>query len=144
MIQFLASLAILQQDENRLICTIFFNLSWCKSAYSSTRPGANQPILQLVLVQISQYFNSSMLAYSYASSCLRFNYVCTLHFLQIENAVVCLFICTLFTVFACIHTYLMLYSVHIFLDTLLRIFCSDQPKEINRENCFLYCLAHLF
>ena len=37
------------------ICTLFFNSSWCKSAYSSTCPGANQLILQLVLVQNSRH-----------------------------------------------------------------------------------------
>ena len=47
------------QLQNRLICTLFFSSSWCKSAYSSIRPGANQPIIQLALVQISLFFNSS-------------------------------------------------------------------------------------
>ena len=39
-LQFLVALAILHKDElkNRLICTLFFNSSWCKSAYSSNRP----------------------------------------------------------------------------------------------------------
>ena len=65
-----SSLAILHQDElkNRLICTLFFNSSWCKSANSSTRPGANQPILQLVLVQISLFFNSSWYKSAYSSN----------------------------------------------------------------------------
>ena len=42
LLQFLAPLAILHQDElkNRLICTLFFNSFWCKSTYSSNRPGA--------------------------------------------------------------------------------------------------------
>ena len=35
------------------------NCSWCKSTYSSNRPGANHPILQIVLVQIILFFKSS-------------------------------------------------------------------------------------
>ena len=37
-----AALAIFHQDEvkNRMICTLFINLSWCKSAYSSNHTGA--------------------------------------------------------------------------------------------------------
>ena len=36
LIQFLAALAILHQDKlkNRLICTLFFNSSWCKAILS--------------------------------------------------------------------------------------------------------------
>ena len=53
--EFLAALAIFHQVElkNRMICTLFFNSSWCQSDYSSTRPGANQTILQLVLLKNS-------------------------------------------------------------------------------------------
>ena len=41
LLQFLSELAILHKDElkNRLICTLFFNSSWCESAYYSNRPG---------------------------------------------------------------------------------------------------------
>ena len=46
LLQFLATLlTILYQDElmkNTLNCPIFFNSSWCKSAYSSNRPGAKE------------------------------------------------------------------------------------------------------
>ena len=42
LLQFLATLAILHQNnlKNMLICTLFFNKSWCKSGYSSTCPGS--------------------------------------------------------------------------------------------------------
>ena len=42
LLQFLSVLAIWHQDElkNRLICTLFFNSSWCNSAYSLNRPVA--------------------------------------------------------------------------------------------------------
>ena len=42
--QFFAALAIFHQDElmNRLIGSLCFNSSWCKSAYSSNRPALSQ------------------------------------------------------------------------------------------------------
>ena len=50
-IQFLAALAILKKGMN--LSYFSYCHAWCKSSYSTYRPGAIHPIHQIVLVQNS-------------------------------------------------------------------------------------------